>query len=233
VRVVGYIRVSSKNKDHQKASVPEQDRAIRAWCKDHGHKLVEVYQDVGVSGADALEDREGLPDAEAAIRASRADGLVVKELDRLHRDLIVQENIFADLWRIRPAVEVFSTLAGQGQNCRRDDPEDPTRRFIRHVLGAATDYARALSVAKMRAGKRRKRDQGGYVGGQPAYGVTSRDKELVPDEREQVAINRIRELHARGASLRFIAAALDADGHKPKRGLRWHPEQIKRVLART
>jgi hypothetical protein len=63
--------------------------------------------------------------------------------------------------------------------------------------------------------------------------VTSCDKKLIPDEREQVAINRIRELHARGASLRFIAAALDSDGHRPKRGTRWHPETVKRVLART
>jgi DNA invertase Pin-like site-specific DNA recombinase len=233
MRVVGYIRVSSKNTDHQKKSDPEQERAIRAWCKAEGHKLVEVYRDVGISGADSLEDRDELPEAEAAIRAGRADGLVVKELDRLHRDLIVQENIFADLWRIRPDVEVFSTLPSQAQNCRRDDPDDPTRRFIRHVLGAAADYMRAQTVARMRAGKRRKRDQGGYVGGWPAYGSRAVDKALVPDPAEQVAIEWMRELDQAGASLRQIAASLDRGGLLSKRGGKWHAETVKRTLART
>jgi DNA invertase Pin-like site-specific DNA recombinase len=232
MRVVGYVRVSSRNKRHQEESAPEQERAIRAWCKQHGHRLVGIYPDVGVSGADNLEDREQLPLAEAAIREGKADGLVVKELDRLHRDLIVQEHIFADLWRIRPEVEVFSTLPSQEQNCRRDDPDDPTRRFIRHILGATADYIRAQTVARMRAGKRRKREQGGYVGGQPAYGQRSVDKELADDPAEQAAIARIAELHRGGASLRQIAATLDREGHRPKRSDRWHPMKVKLVVDR-
>jgi DNA invertase Pin-like site-specific DNA recombinase len=193
---------------------------------------LEVYRDVGVSGANGLDKREGLPDAMATIQAGRADGLVVRELDRLHRDMIVQENIFADLWRIRPAVEVFSTKGGEAQHCRRDDPADPSRRLIRQVLGAVAEYVRAQTVAKLQAGKRRKAQAGGYVGGQPAYGTRATDKSLVPDQAEQAAIARILELHAAGASLRTIAATLSGEGHRPKRGDRWHAQTVARVIER-
>jgi DNA invertase Pin-like site-specific DNA recombinase len=232
VRVVGYIRVSSRNVEHQRDSAAEQERVIRAWCKAEGHKLVRLYRDVGVSGTNGLADRVGLPDAEAAIQAGEADGLVVRELDRLHRDMMIQEQVFADLWRIRPEIEIFSTKGGEQQNCRRDDPDDPSRLLIRRVLGAVAQYVRDQTVARLRAGKRRKAEAGGFVGGQPAFGQRAENKALTVDEAEAATVARIRALRASGASLRAIAATLQAEGRPPKRGDRWHPTTVGRVLAR-
>jgi DNA invertase Pin-like site-specific DNA recombinase len=188
VRVVGYVRVSSKNKRHQEESAPEQERAIRAWAKAEGHRLVGVYPDVGVSGTNGLADRVGLPDAEAAIQAGEADGLVVRELDRLHRDMLIQEQVFADLWRIRPNVEIFSTKGGEQQNCQRNDPDDPSRKMVRKILGVIAEYVRDQTVARMAAGKRRKRESGGYIGGQPAFGQRAENKALVVDDDEDATV---------------------------------------------
>jgi DNA invertase Pin-like site-specific DNA recombinase len=232
MKLIGYVRVSSKNKQHQRESEPRQEQAIRAWCKEHGHRLVEIRRDTGVSGADDLQERVALPEAITAIRAGRADGLVVEDLDRLHRDLIVQEHIFADLWRIRSEVEVFSTSPSQEQNCRRDDPDDPTRRFIRHVLGATADYIRASTVARMRIGKRRKAQAGGYIGGPPRYGKRGENKNLVDHDAEVATMVRVGELYRGGASLRSIAATLDTEGHKPRRADRWHPYTVKLIVDR-
>ena len=232
MRVVGYIRVSSKNRGQQVESRPAQERAIRAWCKAEGHRLVGVYVDEGVSGANGLEERVGLPEAMRAVEDGHADGLVVRELDRLHRDLMVQENVFADLWRLRPEVQVYSTKAGEQQNCVRDDPEDPSRRFVRHILGAAADYVRAQTVARMAAGKRRKRAAGGFVGGVPPFGWRSQDRELVEDPAEQATLARIRELRGQGSSLRAIGTTLEAEGHRPRRGQHWAPNVLARILER-
>jgi hypothetical protein len=54
----------------------------------------------------------------------------------------------------------------------------------------------------------------------------------VPDEQEQAALALIRELYGQGESLRAIADALDAAGHRPKRSERWHPESLRRIVAR-
>ena len=58
------------------------------------------------------------------------------------------------------------------------------------------------------------------------------ERELVEDSVERAAVDRALELRGEGASLRRIAAQLEAEGHKPKRGGRWHPETLRRVLAR-
>jgi hypothetical protein len=85
----------------------------------------------------------------------------------------------------------------------------------------------------MRGGRERKRAAGGYAGfGSPPLGFEAVDHELVPVDSEQRAIGRIRELHAGGHSLRSIADVLHAEGHPPKRGDRWHPQTLARVLAR-
>jgi DNA invertase Pin-like site-specific DNA recombinase len=147
--------------------------------------------------------------------------------------MLIQEQVLADLWRIRPEVEVFSTKPGEQQNLQRDDPSDPSRRMIRQILGAVAEYVRAQTVARLRAGKRRKREAGGYVGGQPAFGQVAEAKELVDDATERATIRRILELHQDGASLRSIAATLEAEGRPPKRGGRWHPQTVARVLDRA
>jgi DNA invertase Pin-like site-specific DNA recombinase len=238
VPVIGYGRTSSKNTKDQEESRPAQEKAIRAWAKAHGHKLIRTEWDEGVSGRNGLKEREGLPDALNAIRAGEADGLVVRELDRLSRDLIVQETVLADLWAIRPEVEVYSTRAEEQRNCSRtDDPEEWERKYMRRQLGLVAELVRDLTVARLRRGKRAKAARGGFVGGRPPFGWKAQDKELVEDPEEQVTLARIRELHSEGRSLRTIAFTLDAEGHKPRPGKRrktetWHPTTLARIVAR-
>jgi hypothetical protein len=55
---------------------------------------------------------------------------------------------------------------------------------------------------------------------------------LVPDESEAAALGLIRQMHGQNASLRAIGEALHAAGHRPKRGDRWHPQTIARIVHR-
>ena len=60
--------------------------------------------------------------------------------------------------------------------------------------------------------------------------LTAEDKELVPDPTEQATARRIRQLHQGGRSIREITATLNAEGVPAKRGGRWHPTTVARVL---
>jgi DNA invertase Pin-like site-specific DNA recombinase len=78
-------------------------------------------------------------------------GVVVYRLDRLARDLIVQETLLAEVWRM--GREVFSTSAAE-QGYLADDPHAPSRKLIRQVLGAVNEYERSMiSHYRLAAGK--------------------------------------------------------------------------------
>ena len=48
-RAAVYVRVST---EEQSASVEAQESGARVWCEAHGYDVVQVYRDVGISGAE-------------------------------------------------------------------------------------------------------------------------------------------------------------------------------------
>jgi DNA invertase Pin-like site-specific DNA recombinase len=96
-----------------------------ADIRDATHVIV-VY--VRVSTGKQVEEGLGLADQE-----------VVYRLDRLARDLVLQEQLLAEVWRSRGAV--LDRRWG-GEPPRR--PEDPSRRLLRQVLGAVSEDERAM-----------------------------------------------------------------------------------------
>lgn len=230
MKIVGYVRVSTATQAEDGLGLDVQKAAIRAWCKANGHRLTSILSDEGISGAKELEDRPGLADALDMIRSRRAQGIVVPRLDRLARDLIVQETILAEVCRV--GGEVFSTSPAEASYLT-DDPDDPSRKMIRQVLGAVSEYERSMVVLRLRNGRRRKARTGGYASGAPAFGYQARDGDLVELGEEQVTVKRICDLRASGASLRKICSILESEGHRSKRGgTRWQPMAVKRVLDR-
>ena len=176
MKIVGYVRVSTATQAEDGLGLDVQKAALRAWCKANGHRLTSILSDEGISGAKELEDRPGLADALDMIRSGKAQGIVVPRLDRLARDLIVQETILAEVRRI--GGEVFSTSPAEASYLT-DDPDDPSRKLIRQVLGAVSEYERSMVTLRLRNGRRRKAQMGGYASGAPAFGLEARDGDLI------------------------------------------------------
>lgn len=228
MKLCAYLRVSTEAQA-DRYGLDVQRQTVRDWAKANGHTIVRGgwFTDEGVSGT--LADRDGLGEALACIASRRAAGLVVPRLDRLARDLVVQEQLLAEV--TRAGGQVLSCSDAEASYLG-DDPDDPSRKLIRQVLGAVSAYERDMVVLRLRSGRRRKAERGGYAYGAPAYGARAEAGELVDDAREQAAIRRAVELHQQGHSLRTIAAELTNDGHAPKRGQQWHPQTVARLIRR-
>jgi DNA invertase Pin-like site-specific DNA recombinase len=229
MKLAGYVRVSTDRQAERGLGLDVQEQGIRAWAREHGHRIDAVYTDAGVSGANGIDSRKGLPEALAAIHDGRVGGLVVYRLDRLARDLVVQETLLAEVWRM--GGEVFSTAGGEAD--LRDDANDPSRKLIRQILGAVAAYERSMTSLRLQAGRRAKAAAGGYAYGSPPLGWRSVDGVLEPVEAEQETLARMRELRAQGASLRAIAERLTAEGRPTKRGGRWQPQTVKVALQQA
>lgn len=224
VKAIGYVRVSTQEQVTG-FGLDVQRKAVRDYCKAQGLALVAMHADEGISGSNGLDTRQGLATALAVIERHEAGALVVYRLDRLARDLLVQETTIA---RLRAAgASVLSVTEPD------IDSDDGTRVLVRQVLGAIGQYERTLIRGRMMAGKAAKVAGGGYGGGRPAFGYRAQDGGLVPDEREQACVALAKQLRSEGQSLRQIAAGLEGAGHRPKVGERWAPNQVRRILQRV
>ena len=212
-RAVGYVRVSTAEQA-EGYGLDAQSSAIRAYCRDYGLDLTCIVEDAGYSGSDA--SRPGLAEALSRLDSGEAEVLIVARLDRLARDLVLQETIMS-----RAAVVSVAEPDLDG---------DPTRVLVRQVLGAIAQYERALIAARMSAGKAAKRAAGGYAGGRPPYGWRVEAGELVPDERERDVARLVSMMRAGGASYRAIARTLSARGMRPRSG-RWHPSTLRSLVG--
>jgi DNA invertase Pin-like site-specific DNA recombinase len=198
---------------------------------------VVALRDAGVSGGLPVDERPGLAAALVEIEEGRADGLVVHRIDRLARELHVQEAALARAWSAGEHVRVYEAVEGEVQ---RDDPDDPQRRFLRQVMGAAAELEKGMIRARLAGGRRRKASRGEYVGGDRLhrrYGsrlVESPDgkRRYEPVAEEQKAITLMRKLRDAGMTLREIATHLKRAGIAAPAGKDWSPPTIHRILKR-
>ncbi|GAA5417093.1 hypothetical protein Pryu01_02154 [Paraliobacillus ryukyuensis] len=102
MNVVEYIRVSTKGQARDGYSLKYQEDEIKAYCKEHGLKLIHIFRDEGISGAklneEALEiDRVGLQEMLAHLSSVPIDCVVVLNTSRLWRSDIVKVLIQREL----------------------------------------------------------------------------------------------------------------------------------------
>lgn len=230
MKLVGYVRVSTDRQAEQGLGLQEQERIIRRWTRSQGHRLAGVFVDSGQSGANGLDSRVGLGEALAALRTGLAQGLVVYRLDRLARDVVLQETLLREIWGYE--CQLYSTSESEADYLV-DDPEDPSRKLIRQILGAIADYERGMIRLRLMSGRRAKARRGGYAFGAPPFGYAAANKRLVPDSREQEALKLMATLREQGFSLPQICSELEQAGFQPRRGRRWYPTSVSRCLSRA
>jgi DNA invertase Pin-like site-specific DNA recombinase len=211
----GYLRVSSAGqaKDDRDGLV-RQRQAIKKWAQANDVYIAKWFED-SVRGTKDLEDRPALQSL--ILHANGVKLIVFERLDRLARDLMIQESILADFKR--NGFEVIST-------CEPDlCSEDPTRVLVRQILGAFSQYERAMIVQKLKGARERARLKNpDYKEGRKFFG----DR---PGEPETIQL--VIELRASGMTLPAICTALTAEGRMTRSGGAWFPTHISRILAKA
>lgn len=223
---VGYIRVST-TEQLKGFGLDVQEQAIKAFCKAESLRLVGVFRDEGQSGNNGLESRVGLAEALATLKDHEGAQLVVYRLDRLARDLILQETLIE---RLR---DDGTPVRSASEPDLDADTSDPTKILIRQIVGAVTQYERTVIRGRMMAGKAAKKAKGGYLGGNIPYGFQLVDDQIVTDDEEQKVVALVGRRALAGVSLRQIADELDRKGFKPRSGGAWHANTVRRIAGYT
>jgi DNA invertase Pin-like site-specific DNA recombinase len=162
-----------------------------------------------------------LADALNALR--RGDVLVVAKRDRLARDTFISVLIEREV--AKRGARILSA-AGEGT-----ETDDPTAMFTRRILDAVAEFERAITAARTRAALRAKRARGERAGAEPyGFRVNGDGRTLHPDRTEQSVLAMMHAQKAAGQSLRQIASALNAHGHRTRRGTPWRFEYVRSAL---
>lgn len=211
MKAFGYCRVSSKTQSNDdKDGFPRQRLAIDKYAKANGIEIAGWFEDA-YTGTEL--NRPQFKTMRTALLADGVRTVIVEKLDRLARDLLVQETILADFRK--NDLTLISTA--EPDLCS----DDPSRKFFRQIMGAVAEYDRAMLVSRMKAGKERVRRTGKSCGGRRPYSSLPQDNAL---------ISRAQQLHSQGLNLSAIARILNAEGYTSLYKKRLYPVQISRIL---
>ncbi len=157
-RVIQWANRRNRSGHSPKDSGRRQVQAIEAYAKRAGVELVGTFNDEAVKGSDPIDTRPGFAAMLEALEANGTKTIVVETANRFARDLMVQEVGYAML-RARG----IDLIAADSPTSFLDDT--PTARLIRQVLGAVSEFEKAMLVAKLKGARDRKRRNGVKVEG--------------------------------------------------------------------
>lgn len=213
VKAFGYLRVSGKGQIDGDG-FPRQLQAINGYAASHDIAIVKVFREKGVTGSKESMDRPAFAEMMTALHSNGVRTIIIEKLDRLARDLMVQEATIADLQK-----HGFTLVSVAEPDLMASDP---TRILMRQLMGAVAQYDKSQIVLKLRGARMRKRAKEGRCEGRKPYGFF---------DGEDSVIERMRALRASGLGFDRIAAQLNSEGLKTRTGAQWHGLVCNRILT--
>jgi DNA invertase Pin-like site-specific DNA recombinase len=220
-RVFGYVRVSSPGQVGGDG-FDRQVEAIAAYAKAHRLEVVNVYREEGVSGTSETRPALATLMVDLEQNGHGVKMVIVERLDRLARDLMVQEAVIQDFQRhgfdLISATEGPDLLSG-----------DPTRKLIRQVFGAVAEYDKSMLVLKLRAARERVKAKTGKCDGRKGYYETDHGK---------VVLARIKQLKRKRRDMKSLSATdiaevLNQEGLMTLTGKPWTGGNVSAAMRRN
>ena len=196
--VKGYARVST-DLQLDGVSLEVQEARIVDYCAQHGYNLIKMYKDV-LSGKSTNR-----PQLQLMLDELRAGEIViVVDLSRLSRTVRDALNLIDQFTKMKVGfiaiTQPFDTTSPMGE----------AMMTIQMVFNQLERQNTALKVK----GAMQSLKQQGKLRGRPPFGwkFAGKDKDFEPDFEQQEVLEKIKQLHADGASMNKIAIILNQAG---------------------
>lgn len=220
MNAIAYYRVSTELQQ-QEGTIEVQKMKVREFATKNDYVIVSEFSDDGVSGG--LADRPGLKRLLEILPKTDADCVLIYKLDRLARDLYIQEGLIKEF--NKHDKQLVSALEPDL------DGSDPFRKAFRQMLGVFSEFEKAMIALRLEGGRERKARDGGWHGGR-IYGYDNLDGNLVINQSEAEVINIIFKLRKKGKSYKNIAEQLTCMNKPTKRNnVIWWPSTIKKIVS--
>lgn len=220
MKAIGYARVSTEKQADRGVSLEAQTEKVKAMAVVHGAELADVIVDAGES-AKSL-NRPGMERLLALVDAGAVQVVIVAKLDRLTRsvkDLAVLLERFQ-----RRGVSLISVAESL-------DTGSAAGRLVLNIMVSVSQWEREAIGERTRDAMSHKRNSGERVGTVPfGFRLAADGVHLEAEPREQEIIRRVRALSQEGHSTRRIAATLNSEGYRNRRGSAWRFQYVASIL---
>ena len=219
MKILGYIRVSTKLQSEKGNSLKLQKSKIDSYCKLNDFNLIEIYEDKGISGM-SIDKRDGYKEMINYLTNNEIDGIVVWSLSRLGR-------------KMKDVVEFMDTLKQNNINFfsikENLSNNDKVGSLIMNILGSINEFEVEVIRERIKDVKRNKKSNG-EVYGKLQYGWNNVNGKLVKNESEFKVIKRVKNLRSRGYSWRRISNRLNDDKISSKDGGIWYDGSLYNMM---
>jgi site-specific DNA recombinase len=221
-KVAAYVRVSGPGQVGEDAFGPDiQRNAIQAFALSQGWEVVEVYEDLSVTGT--VLERPALQRMISCAESGAFSVILVHRIDRMSRSLKELLRLVEDVLEpmnvaLRSVTESFL------------DTGSPEGKAMFQVFGSFAELDKNQLVRKLKSGRTEKHERGGFSVGQVATGFDSVDGKLVVVDEWAEIVKRIYRMALQGDGVNKIARILNQEGVRTKNNCRWYPRTVKLVL---
>ncbi len=174
-RVALYLRVSTAEQ-----TTENQRRELRNVAKRQNWKIVEIFEDTGISGSKGRAQRPGLNALLRGVTRKDFDLVAAWSVDRLGRSLQDLISMLAEFHSKR--IDLY--LHQQGL-----DTTTPAGKAMFQMLGVFAEFERAIIRERIKAGLARAKAEGKRLG-RPTCGLQMEQK-ILSARRAGAAIHRI------------------------------------------
>lgn len=202
VRFALYARLSREDEsdNDESRSIENQRKNIKEYLTSKGFILVNEYIDDGVSGASL--NRPGFNELLNDFEQGLFDGIIVKDLSRLGRNLI-EVGRFVEEFAINNNLRIISILDNYDSAINQDDDSIVLKSFV-------NDYYLKECKKKIRAAIKKKADAK-PLATYGLYGYNGIDGKLVINEYEAQIVKYIFDEYLKGKMPKEIIDTLNKD----------------------
>lgn len=220
MKVFGYIRVSGKGQIEGHGFI-RQEKAIRDYAEKNGITIEKIFREEGISGTLGEADRPAFQEMVSEILKNGIRTIIIEGLDRLARELRIQEQLL--IFLASKGIALFSARTGEDVTAAIQD--DPMKKAMIQIQGVFSELEKGLLVKKLRKARDAKREETGKCEGRKSYAEVS--PALIKE------IKRLRRPYGprKGMTFKAIAAYLNS---KPEFGTRtgcpWTPQNVQMAI---
>lgn len=231
-KLVGYIRVSTSKQRDLGVSLEAQQRKLKMYAEMYELDLISIEVDVA-SGKDIIK-RPALKRCLAMLDENEADGMLIMKLDRLTRRVKDVCFLVEDYFQDKILISVNDQI----------DTQTPTGILMLNILTTFAQWERQVLSQRTCEAMGFLKENGVQLGRLPfGYTYAERDDErndldddgrkvIVENRNEQATIHRMMALKKDNLTLQAICDRLADDGHTTKRGAKWQPGTIYKIIKR-